>query len=199
MFYRLKLSTAGRVDAVSLNPEILKCSDGGLRTMLPLGRYPGGWRGRRRDGGGNTADIENALPSAFTIPGIFFGDEGPGLGIPEAESGKKKRGREKSYSTVQRRWISLSCNGRENRLACLVNGTTPCTRVHARAWVSLLPCGREIISHSHFSRRNQYRTASRNIWLAPALINFPGLILKVRTITRETYRRNRRITHWYYT
>lgn len=153
----------------------------GLRTMLPRGRYPEG--GERDGGGGNTADIENALPSAFAIPGIFFGDEGPGLGIPDAESGKKKKkkgGREKSYSTVQRRWISL-CNGRENRLVRIVNDTAPC--MHVRGW-SLLSYGWEIISHSHFSRRNQ--SYGRNIWLAPALINFPGLILKVRTITWET-------------
>jgi len=38
--------------------------------MLPLGRYPEDGEGD--DGGGNTADIENALPSTFAIPGIFF-------------------------------------------------------------------------------------------------------------------------------
>lgn len=52
--------------------------------MLPFGRYPEG-----DGGGGNTADIENALSSAFAIPGIFFGGEGPGLDILDAESGKK--------------------------------------------------------------------------------------------------------------
>lgn len=93
MFYRLKLSTAGRVDAVSLNPEILKCSDGACVQCYPLVDTRRVER-ETADGGGNTADIENALPSAFAIPGIFFRGEGPGLGIPDAESGKK-RGRKK--------------------------------------------------------------------------------------------------------
>jgi len=44
--------------------------------MLPLGRYPEDGNG----GGGNTADIENALSFAFAIPGIFFGGEGTGRG-----------------------------------------------------------------------------------------------------------------------
>lgn len=138
MFYRLKLSTAGRVDAVSLNPEILKCSDGErgrMRTMLPLGRYPEG--GEKDGGGGNTADIENALPSAFAILGIFFGGEGPGLGIPDAESGKKRGGEKK----VARPCNGALCNGRENRLVCLVvTGTTlhgahVCTRMCVSAAV----------------------------------------------------------------
>jgi len=58
---------------------------------------------------------------------LFSASEDRGLGIPDAESGKKK-GREKSYSTVQWRWISL-CNGRENRLVCLA-------QLHARMCVS---------------------------------------------------------------
>lgn len=55
-----------RHGGVSLNPEILKCSDG-VRTMLPL---PDIQRGGN-DVAGNTADIENAhtIPSPwrFTV------------------------------------------------------------------------------------------------------------------------------------
>jgi len=59
----------------------------------PLVRYPEG----RNGGGGNTADIENALPFAFAIPGILFWrrrdrtGEGRGLDIPDAESGRRKK------------------------------------------------------------------------------------------------------------
>lgn len=49
------------------------------------------------------AEIQQILkmpfPPPLQFPVSFFG-KGPGLGIPDAESGKKKMG-EKSYSTVQ--------------------------------------------------------------------------------------------------
>lgn len=75
----------GRV-GVSLNPEILKCSDG-VRTMLPL---PDIQRGGN-DAGGNTADIENATPCPFTIHRVYG----------ETVYGERERERAEKFSTVQ--------------------------------------------------------------------------------------------------
>lgn len=58
-------------EGVSLNAEILKCSDG-VRTMLPL---PDIQRGGN-DAAGNTADIENAHPEPPPLlddPPCLFG------------------------------------------------------------------------------------------------------------------------------
>ena len=59
-----------RTGGVSLNPEILKCSNG-VCTMLPL---PDIQRGRN-DAAGNTADIENARPpSSSRRSATLFGE-----------------------------------------------------------------------------------------------------------------------------
>lgn len=143
--------------------------------MLPPGRYPEGGNG----GGGNTADIENALPFAFAIPGIFFwaakgpGGEGTELDIPDAESGRKRREKKEESDRErgrEREEDTRPCNGgryplcdwRENRLARLVNDYSV-GHTHASTVRRVAP-GVKIISHSHFST-TAHRTTVIFDWL----------------------------------